>query len=181
MTIRLDDHRLLSTPSGVSKGHLEPGDMVVIDREGNVIGDGVVRSEIRLHLELYDQREDCMAVVHAHPIVATSLTLAGVSLPDDLVPEGTVVLGPVASVPFAMPGTSDMAAKIRPFVMGHTCFLLANHGAVTMGGDLFDAMYRMETLERVAKMYFSAKLLGHVEPMPAEAYASLVSAKGGRN
>lgn len=175
ISIRLDDDRLLSTPTGVSKGHLTPTDLVVVAMDGNVIGAGTVSSEIRLHLGVYRARADVRAVVHAHPITATSLTLVDMPLPDDIVPEGTVILGPVATVPFAMPGTDDVPDGLLPYLPNHDCLLLSNHGAVTLGTDVMEACYRMETLERVARMYVTARMLGEVHAMPADAYAELAA------
>ncbi|MBA4292773.1 class II aldolase family protein [bacterium] len=167
ISCRLSPRQLLITPSGVSKGHLKPNDLLIIDLKGEIIkGDGKVSSEYRLHTAIYADRSDCQAVVHAHPPVATGFALAGEEIPDNLLPESAVVLGSVATVPFAMPGTDAMAEAIHPLIADHKTFLLANHGAAAMGKDLYDACFRMETLERVATVILHARNLGGPRPLP---------------
>jgi L-fuculose-phosphate aldolase len=125
-------------------------------------------------MECYRQRPDCEAVVHAHPPIATAFGLAGLDIPDNLLPEAAVVLGSVAMVPFGMPGTEELPASMRPFLPDHKTFVLANHGAVTLGKDLYDAYHRMETLERVATVIMHAHTLGTPRPLPDAAFQYLL-------
>ena len=173
LTARVDDKRLLCTPSGVSKGRMSEDELVVIDLEGNVMGQGTASSEVLLHLVAYRMRPDCMAVVHAHPLCATAFTVSGVPIPNNVLPEAGQVLGPVATVPFAQPGTMDVPYKMEPFLADHKTFLLSHHGAVTLGRNVLDACDRMETLERIAKILMHAKLLGEVKPLPQHAVETL--------
>ncbi len=169
LSARLTKGRFLCTPSGISKGHLGSGDLVMLDPSGNPIEGREPSTEIRMHLRLYARRPDCGAVVHAHPPIATGFALAGEPIPDGFLPEASVVLGPVALVPFAMPGTDDVPDAMEPLLNLHKTFLLANHGAVAMGADLWDAYNRMETLERIAHILFVSRLLATPKPLPAEA------------
>jgi len=180
LSARLGPDRVLATPAGQSKGHLAPDQMVVLDLEGQAISGGKPSSEIKLHLRAYAQRPDCQAVVHAHPPVATAYTLAGLSIPDDVLPEAGYVLGPVATVPFAMPGTDEVPDRLEPLLGGHKTFLISHHGAATLGSSLEDAYNRMETLERVARVLMLARLAGKVEPMPSDAYEALLPLFHGR-
>jgi len=173
ISVRLDDQHILCTPSGVSKGHLQATDLVVIDYEGKSSTGNTPSSEIRMHLRMYAKRADCMAVVHAHPITATGFALAGESLPNDAMPGSTVVLGPVALVPFGMPGTEDLPNTLEPFLADHKTFLLSHHGAVVMGRDVKDAYHRMEILERTAQIVLTARMLGGAKQMPPEAIETL--------
>lgn len=175
VSCRLSPRQLLITPSGASKGHLKPNDLLIIDLKGELIkGDGKVSTEYRLHTAIYSERPDCEAVVHAHPPVATGFALAGEDIPDNLLPESAVVLGSVATVPYAMPGTDEMSDAIQPLLADHKTFLLANHGAVAMGKDLYDACFRMETLERVATVIMHAKAMGGARPLPNDAFDYLL-------
>lgn len=175
LSCRLDAKTLLCTPSMKHKGQLRPEDIVKVDLKGNVIGSGKPSSELLLHLEIYQQRVDCQAVVHAHPPVATAFALAHETLPDNLLPEAAIVLGSVALVPFAIPGTKETQEVIRPLLADHKSFLLANHGVVTLGDSLFDAFARMETLERVLQVYLVASRdLGGARPVPQEAFDHLL-------
>jgi L-fuculose-phosphate aldolase len=174
ISVRRDARTFLCTPSGQSKGHLKPDDIVVVDAEGTPLNGGQASSEIRVHMECYRQRPDCEAVVHAHPPIATAFGLAGLDIPDNLLPEAAVVLGSVAMVPFGMPGTEELPASMRPFLPDHKTFVLANHGAVTLGKDLYDAYHRMETLERVATVIMHAHTLGTPRPLPDAAFQYLL-------
>jgi len=166
LSVRLSPQRILCTPTGLSKGHMKPSDLVVIDPRGNPIGEGKPSSEIKLHLRMYAKRPDCHAVIHAHPPTATAFALAGETIPDDLLPEAAFVLGSVATAPFGTPGTDEVPDRLEPLLDDHKTFLMENHGAVVMGKDLFDAYNRMETLERVARIIMMARILGKPKPMP---------------
>lgn len=171
LSCRLQD-RVLSTPSGVCKGDLEPDDLVVISSEGAVIGQGQPSSEIKMHVRIYEKRTDVQAIVHAHPPIATGFALAGYTIPDDLLPEAAIMLGRVAIAPFGMPGTDEVPDALEPFIK-HNTFLLSNHGALALGKDLLEAYYRMETLERIAKTVLIARLVGEPKTIPSKALKQL--------
>lgn len=175
ISCRLTEDRILCTPSGLCKGLLKPHDLVVIDLDGNVSStDGgrlgfrggessstkLPSSEIKMHLGLYRDRPDTQAVLHAHPLYATGFAYAGAKFPVNSSPEGFVVLGDVANVPFATPGTEEVPNSLKPFAANHKTFLLQNHGATVVGDNLMDALFRMETLERLAKIIVVARQLG---------------------
>ncbi len=170
MTVRLSSRQILCTPSGSSLGHLRPDELVVIDNQGKPVDSGTPSSEIKLHLRILAKRADCQAVIHAHPPTATGFALAGEDIPDNLLPESAYVLGSVATVPFSMPGTDEVPDAIEPLLADHKTFLMSHHGAVVMGKDLTDAYNRMETLERIAKVILTAKLLDAPRTMPDKAF-----------
>lgn len=143
------------------------------DLSGKPFGPGQPSSELRLHLRFYRERLDCGAVVHAHPPCATAFALAHRPIPDGLLPEAVVVLGSIKLCPFGMPGTEELPESLGESLKGHDCYLLANHGAVTVGHDLEEALFRMETLERVAVVYSQALCLGGPVHLPDEVVASL--------
>ncbi len=179
LSARLGPDRFLVTASGVSKGHLGPGDLVVVDGRGERLhGEKRASTELRMHLAAYAARPDVGAVVHAHPITAVALTVAGVPPPSDLVPEAAVTLGPIAVAPFATPGTDEVPASLAPFLARHDVVLLDRHGALTLGRTLVEAFERMETLERVARIALAARLLGRCEPLGREVVARVLAAAG---
>jgi len=179
VSCRVGKDRLLVTPSGASKGHLGPGDLVVVDLAGERVG-GRARpsTELGMHLAAYQARPDAGAVVHAHPLSAVAFTVAGVPPPNDLLPEAVLVLGEVAVAPFATPGTGEVAESLAPLWAGHEVFLLERHGALALGRDLFQALDRVETLERVCEVALLSRLLGRCEPLAAEAVAKILAAGG---
>jgi L-fuculose-phosphate aldolase len=177
VSCRLGKDRLLVTPSGVDKGFLRPADLVVVDLSGKRIrGPGRPSTELRMHLAAYAARPDVEAVVHAHPLTAVAFTVAGVPPPNDLLPEAVLVLGRIAVAPFATPGTDEVPRSLSPFWKGHEVIRHERHGALALGRDLFLALDRMETLERVCEVAAAARALGSCEPLPARAVEKVIAA-----
>ncbi len=179
LSVRLGGGAFLVTPSGARKGALRPGDLLVVDADGAVrAGRGRPSTELAMHLAAFAARPDARAAVHAHPLAAVAFTVAGAPWPGDLVPEAAVTLGPVAVAPFATPGTAEVPASLAPLLAGHDVLLLARHGALCLGATLEEAVDRMETLERVARIALAARLLGSCEPLPRAAVAAVLRAAG---
>jgi L-fuculose-phosphate aldolase len=142
--------------------------------------DGVLRNqahrpstEIRMHLRIYQRRVEVAAVVHAHPPTATGFAVAGEEFMAPVLPELMLLAGPVPLVPYGQPGTEALADQIEPFLADHDAFLLANHGATSVGRTLSEALFRMETLEHGARVLLAARQLGRVNVLTAESAAAL--------
>ena len=179
VSCRLGGRKLLVTPSGASKGHLRTTDLVVVTEGGEKVrGKGRASTELRMHLAAYAARPDVRAIVHAHPISAVALTVAGAPPPNDVMPEAAVVLGQIVVAPFSTPGTDEVPRALAPFLPGHEVILLERHGALALGRTLFEALDRLETLERVSRVAVVARLLGRCEPLGAEAVAKVLAAAG---
>ncbi len=161
LSARLDNHRILSTPTTISKGMMAPDDLVVVDYEGKKIsGRRNVTSEIAMHLLIYRRRPDVQAVVHAHPPTATGYAAAGLSLNKALVSEVVLSLGCIPLASYGTPGTPELTEALAPLVNSYDAILMANHGVVTCGADLMQAYFRMETVEHFAKISLVTELLG---------------------
>ena len=157
---------------------MSPDDLVVMDMEGrNLHGDRKISSEAGMHLLFYRMRSDVQAVCHAHPPTATGFAAAGLGLDQALLPEIVVGLGKVPLVRYATPGTADLSAVLEPFIPHYDALLLANHGAVTCGPDLFSAFFRMETLEHFAKIMLNARLAGEPQLLSTREVAKLMAAR----
>jgi len=167
ITIRLDAERILATPTGVSKGMMQPDDLIIVDRKGNKISGRAERtSEIAMHLTIYDLRPDIKAVVHAHPPVSTGWASAGRPLNLGLLPEVVVGLGCVPLAGYGLPGTPELTEPMLPLIPKYDALLMANHGAVCYGEDVFKAYFRMETVEHFARISLVAELLGGAKTLP---------------
>lgn len=167
VSVRRDDGTIVCTPSGVSKREIEPDMLVVIDSAGRVVeGDRRPSTEMAMHLRCYADRADVRAVVHAHPPYATAFAAADRALDGYGLIETVLTVGAVPVVPFAMPGTDDVAEAIAPYLSHHDALLLRAHGALTVGGDLRTAYYRMESLEQFAKISLAAHQLGGMKDLP---------------
>ncbi len=174
VSVRLGPDRLLVTPSGLLKADLGPDDLVETSLEGAILrGFRKPTSELDLHLRVYRRQPDCGAVVHAHPPLATGFTVAGESLPGDVLPELIVLVGRVPVVPYAAPGSPALGDLVEPLVPGHVALLLAHHGAVSWGPDLRTAQLRMESVEHAARVLLTARSLGRVTPLTPEQVRAL--------
>jgi L-fuculose-phosphate aldolase len=161
ISVRLDANRLLMTPKSVCKGFMSADMMVVTDLDGRKLaGDRDPSSEMQMHLEVYRQRPDANAVVHAHPPIATGFAVAGIPLDRAVLAEVITTLGSVPIADYATPSTKELPEAVRRYVKAHDGMLLANHGALTLGADLLGAYYKMETIEHFAKISLVARLLG---------------------
>jgi L-fuculose-phosphate aldolase len=161
ISARLDDRRLLMTPKSVCKGFMTPEMMVITDLEGKKLaGERDPSSEMQMHLEVYRQRPDAGAVVHAHPPIATGFAVAGIPLDRAVLAEVVTTLGSVPIAEYATPSTRELPEAVRKYVKAHDGMLLANHGALTLGADVFAAYYKMETIEHFAHISLVARLLG---------------------
>src|SRR5215510_11635789 len=161
ISVRLDDARLITTPKSVSKGFMTPDMMVITDLDGKKIsGERDPSSELKMHLEVYRNRPDARAVVHAHPPTATGFAVAGIALDKAVLAEVLTTLGSIPIAEYATPSTAELPAAVRKYIKAHDGMLLANHGALTVGTDLFSAYYKMETIEHFAQISLVARLLG---------------------
>ncbi|MEJ5224265.1 MAG: class II aldolase/adducin family protein, partial [Anaerolineales bacterium] len=171
ISARLGDDQVVITPSGLCKGRLSEEDLVIIDLDGNVVKSSPRRklkisSETPMHLEVYRQRPDVRGVVHAHPTHAVALTIADIPFPMDVVPEVLEALGEVPTTRFALPSSEDNALAIRELIGTHDALLLRNHGALTVGRDLDEALINLERIEAVAHTFYVARALGQVNRLP---------------
>lgn len=178
ISVRLDDDRILTTPTCMNKGMLEPQDLVVTNLEGRQLsGERKFSSEIAMHLLFYRMRPDVNAICHAHPPTATGFAAAGRALDQALLPEVIIGLGKIPLVRYATPGTAELSDALEPFVPHYDALLLANHGAVTCGPDLLTAFFRMETIEHFAKILLASKLVGEPVLLSSREVAKLMAAR----
>ena len=179
ISVRLGSDRLLMTPKSVCKGFMTPDMMVVTDLDGRKLqGDRDPSSEMLMHLEVYRQRPDVQAVVHAHPPIATGFAVAGIPLTRAVLAEVLTTLGSIPIAEYATPSTSELPEAVRKYIKAHDGMLLANHGALTVGGDLMSAYYKMETIEHFAKISLVARMLGRENLIAREEVDRLQELRG---
>jgi L-fuculose-phosphate aldolase len=178
LSARMGADRLLVTASGVSKGFLSDEDLVVIRMDGETVSsyrgrDARPSTEIALHLEVYRQRPDVNAVVHAHPPLATAFSIAGVSLARCVIPEVIVTLGGIPTAEYATPGTPEVPVSIRQAIGDYDAMILAHHGSLTVGDTLWEAYLRLEKVEHTAEITLAAQQLGQVNTLSPQAVEKL--------
>jgi len=178
LSVRLKHNRILVTPTGVSKGAMRAGDMVIVDPEGErIAGRRNVTSEIGMHLLIYRMRPDVKAIVHAHPPTATGFAAAGIPLTEPLVCEVVMGLGCIPLARYGTPGTSELAQTLEPYVADYDAILMSNHGVVTYGDTLEHAYMKMETVEHFAQIALVTHLLGRQQPLKEVEIEKLLTAR----
>jgi L-fuculose-phosphate aldolase len=179
ISVRLDDRRLMTTPANVSKGFMTADMMVITDFEGKKLsGDRKASSELKMHLQVYRDRPDANAVVHAHPPTATGFAVAGIPLDRAVLAEVVTTLGSIPIAEYATPSTDELPAACSKYLKAHDGLLLANHGALAIGPDLFTAYYRMETIEHFARISLVTRTLGRENLLSREEVQRLQGLRG---
>jgi L-fuculose-phosphate aldolase len=176
LSIRLDEGRILITPSGKCKGEIEEKDLIEIDYNGNLLrGEGKVSTEAKIHLTAYHKRADVNAVVHCHPVHATAFSAIGEGLMRPVFPEVILALGKVPLCKYATPSTDGLSDSMLPFIDYAWALLLENHGAVTFGKNIKGAYFRMEKLEHAAHTIAVARMMGREKSLPLNKLKELYS------
>jgi L-fuculose-phosphate aldolase len=175
ISARVGNNAILITPTGINKGDVLPDQIIKIDMDGNVIeGHMKVSSEFKMHLAVYKMRPDVKAIVHAHPPAATAFAVSGEKLDDPLIlPEALFGLGKIGYCEYGTPSTNEVSLSVEKEVLYSDTFLLANHGALTLGDDVMQAYYRMENLEMVSRITLATKIIGKVRALDEQSIVKL--------
>ena len=180
ISYRIEDNVVLSTPTLVSKGFLEPDDICTVDLAGNQLAGRKKRtSELLLHLEIYKGDPSVKAVVHCHPPHATAFAVAGIEIPTCILPEVEVFLGPVPTAVYETPGTQAFAETVRPYLGKCNTIVLKNHGTVSFADSLERALWYTEILDAYCRILMMARQLGNVERISPPKVNELLDLKEG--
>ncbi len=178
VSIRLGDE-IVITPAGINKGFMTEDDVIVVDMEGNKLrGSGKPSSEGKMHYEIYKLRPDVQAIIHSHPPFAVAFALAHRDLPDDILPECSILLGRVPCLPYVTPSTIELAREVAQGLAHRNAAFMANHGVLTVGADLDEAYNRMELLEQTCMSVVYATILGGVHHIPLRTWRSSSTTSG---
>lgn len=142
----------LITKSGVAKGYLEEADILQLDINGQNTSSASPSIETAMHLAIYAASPEVNAIIHAHPPYATAFALGGVDINSFHLEEMRITLGQVSIIPYAEAGSAELAKNAAHQMTEAKAGLLSRHGAISVGTDLIEALYRMETLEHSAKI-----------------------------
>lgn len=178
VSARISEDRVLATPTGMSKGFLVEEQLILCDMDGGVVS-GELRpsSELKMHLMVYQERPDVNGVVHAHPPIATGFTVAGIPLAQCVLPEVVITLGSIPTAEYGTPSTEEIPNSIQKYIQEYDAFLLANHGALTIGPNALSAYHKMETMEHFAHITFVARQLGGVRVLSEENVEKLMQVR----
>lgn len=179
LSIRLGENLVLSTPTSSCKGRLKEEDLVLTDMDGTPLPQNSPTSrpstELKMHLVAYKLRPDILAIVHAHPRTAVGFTVAGLPLSINALPEVICTLGSIPVAPYATPSTDEVPNSIVPFIKDHDAIMLDHHGALTLGSDIWDAYYKLETVEHFAQTIMTAHILGGAKELSEAQIERLLS------
>lgn len=169
LSVRLDENHILITPSYFCKGKVSEGDLLKVDMDGRVVGEGGNPSvETGLHLAIYKIRPEIHAVIHAHPKAVSTFAVANRPIHIDIMPESIYLLGEIANIPYLMPGTAELRDAVAAQAGDHDTYLLYNHGMITVGRDMEEAFYRLETMELCAYLELSSAAIGGAVAIAAD-------------
>lgn len=178
ISVRIGENAVLTTPTGVSKGFMTPEMIIKVTLEGRKLeGELNPSSELSMHLDIYRHRPDVRAVIHAHPPTATAFAVAGIPLDKPILPEIVITLGAVPIAKYGTPSTEELPLNIRQYLEKHDAILLENHGALTMGTDVYSALYKMENIEHYAKVSLIVRQLGVERELPHGELAKLLQVR----
>src|SRR5918998_2788034 len=177
LSVRLDDGRVVATPTQVNKGRMTEDMLALTDAEGKALSDRRASSELAMPLLIYRERDDVKSVCHAHPPHGSAFAVAGLAIDQPILSEVILTLGCVPLADYGTPSTDELTDAMRPLVKHHNALLMANHGAVAYGADIWQAFDRLETLEHTAKIAILSRLLGGSKNLPADAIEKLINVR----
>jgi L-fuculose-phosphate aldolase len=161
IAVRVGEDLAICTPTLVSKGFMQPGDLCLVDFEGNQLAGTKKRtSEILMHLQIMARQPKAVATCHCHPPYATGFAVVGLEPPTCLIPEYEV-FSSVALAPYRTPGTPEMGKLVADLVDQHNTILMANHGVVSWSPtSIEEAYFKMEILEAYCRTVMVTTQLG---------------------
>lgn len=174
ISVRLDDGRIIATPTMTCKGRMSEDGLAVTNAQGKPLTDVRPSSELAMHLVIYHERPEVKAVCHAHPPHSTAFAVAGLAIDQPILSEVILTLGCVPLASYGTPSTSELSDAMRPLTKHHNALLMANHGAVAYGADLWQAFDRLEIMEHTARISILARLLGGPQNISADGIEKLI-------
>src|SRR5918993_630911 len=177
VSVQLDDGRVLATPTMTCKGRMTEDLIAVTDLEGRALNERRASSELAMHLLIYRERPDVKAVCHAHPPNGTAFAVAGLAIDQPILSEVILTLGCVPLAEYGTPSTDELTEAMRPLVKHHNALLMANHGAVAYGSDIWQAFDHLGTLGHTARIAILSRILGGSKNLPAAAIEKLINVR----
>ena len=161
ISLRLSKDIILITASATDKGTMKWKDVGIMSIKGeNLTPDLKLSIEYAMHLNIYKKNNDISAIIHAHPVFATSFTAMKSTIDTSLIAEARAICGEPRFVPYALMGSEDLAEVVAENSADADVLLLENHGILTTGSNLLQAFDKMEVLENAAKMTLIIEMTG---------------------
>lgn len=174
ISLKADEDNFLITPAALDKGIIKAEQIAVVNKAGESLSENLRPSiETSMHLEVFKNRKDVRAVVHAHPVYASLFTTINRKVNTHLIAEARYMLGEPVLAEYALMGTKELAKVVGEASLKSNVVLLKNHGVLTVGKTLLEAFDRMEVLENCAKMTFLSELIQDKQEMTPEQIAAI--------
>ncbi len=161
LSLKNDDDSIWATASNSNLGYLSKDKLSKVSLKGEELNENKPTKEISFHLAIFKQSTEKKAVIHLHSSYLTALSclnrLDKRNVIKAFTPYMVMRLGSVPLIPYYSPGSIKIAEDVAKLAKNHDAFLLANHGAIVSGKDIWDACYKFEELEEAAKLFFLLK------------------------
>ena len=176
VSLKLNPDMICITPSGLDKGRIKPEQIGIITLEGENLTPELKPSiETSMHIDVHNMRPEIKAVVHAHPVTASSFTASEKKINTALIAESAAILGTPVFAKYAIQGSSELAQIVAAATAQGNIVLMSNHGVLTVGETLLKAFDRIEVLEASAKITLYTELLGPKRVLSDSQFSELVS------
>ncbi|MBN2172945.1 MAG: class II aldolase/adducin family protein [Bacteroidales bacterium] len=161
--------KILITPSQTDKARMVAESIGSMTLNGRVLSHRFKASmENKMHLAIYHKRPDVKAIIHGHPIFATSFAICGKKVMTNLAGESRAILGEPVMADYKLMGTQELADVVAEASLRGNVILMENHGVITLGDTLVEAFDRIEVLEAAAKMTLITQMIGNPKELNAE-------------
>jgi len=182
LSMRIGEKHMIITPSALDKGRVTADQIGLLTMDGENLTPYLKASiETQMHIQVYKSRPDVLAVVHAHPVMATSFSAMKTDINTKLTAEAYAVLGVPAKAEYALMGTQGLADRVAGAVKKSNIVVMENHGILAVGPTLLKAFDRLEVLEAAAKMTIITTLMQCVSPITKERIAELDTRMAGKS
>jgi len=166
VSLRLSEELIVITPSATDKGRMKWKEVAIVTIFGeNLTLDLKPSIETAMHLAVYKKKKDVLAIVHAHPVMASLFTAIKAKINTNLTAEAKAILGDPLLVKYAVMGSIALADIVAESVLKSDILLLENHGILTTGSNLLQAFDKIEVLENAAKMTLMTEMTGKRRPL----------------
>ena len=152
LSVRFSEDQILITPSASDKGRMKGSEVGIMGADGKILSKFKPSIESSMHLKIYEARPDINAIVHAHPVVASTFAVTDAHVNFRLLSESYAIMGKPAYAPYHLMGTAKLAEAVAEAAKSANCIIMKNHGVLTVGKSLLEAFDRLEVLEKCAKM-----------------------------
>ncbi len=170
---------LAITPSGRNCDSLDPDDMIIVGFDGSKVeGRFEPSMETMLHVEVYKNRKDVNAIIHAHPLYCSVIAVVGREIPSILDDQVIFLGGDIRIAKYAIAGSQALVGNVVRSLGDKNAVIMANHGCLSVGKDITEAFTNCEILEKTAEIYVHALSLGEVKVVPSNSGKSDTNDKG---